>query len=123
MLNAIEGRALTGDPNDLITDMVTHTTLVFLKQFRDVSCATKACYQAVVEAPLVVDPVDASYERLDPALFELTVQSWASDPIAEELGIAVDQPIAPERAFHARFGFDIQPRARGLAGADVSGRG
>ena len=107
MLNAVEGRTLTGSPSDLITDLVTDTTLVFLKQFRDVSCATKACYQAVVEAPLSIELLGASYERLDPALFELTVQSWASDPIAEELGIPADRPIVPERAFRAGFGFDI----------------
>jgi hypothetical protein len=107
MLSAAEGRTLTGDPTDLITDLVTDTTLVFLKQFRDVSCATKACYQAVIEAPLQVDLLGASYERLDPGLFELTVQSWASDPMAAELGIAADQPIMPERAFRASFGFDI----------------
>jgi hypothetical protein len=107
MLDAVEGRTLTGDPSDLITDLVTDTTLVFLKQFRDVSCATKACYQAVIEAPLAVVPLGASYERLDRGLFELTVQSWASDPMAEELGIAAGQPIVPERAFRARFGFDI----------------
>jgi hypothetical protein len=107
MFNAIEGRTLTGDPSDLIVDMVTDTTLVFLKQFRDVSCATKACYQAVVEAPIQVDPVGASYERLDASGFELTVQSWASDPIADELGIAAGAPIVPERAFRASFGFDI----------------
>jgi hypothetical protein len=107
MLNAIEGRTLTGDPSDLIRDLVTDTTLVFLKQFRDVSCATKACYQAVIEAPLAVDPVGASYDRLDPGLFELTVRSWASDPIAEELGIRAGRPITPERAFRAAFGFDI----------------
>jgi hypothetical protein len=107
MLSAVEGRTLTGNPNDLIADLVTDTTLVFLKQFRDVSCATKACYQAVIEAPLAVQPLGASYERLDPGLFELTVQSWASDPIAEELGIPAGQAIVPERAFRASFGFDI----------------
>ena len=69
MLSAVEGRTLTGNPSDLIADLVTETTLVFLKQFRDVSCATKACYQAVIEAPLAVQPLGASYERLDPGLF------------------------------------------------------
>ena len=80
---------------------------MFLKQFRDVSCATKACYQAVIEAPLQVDLLGASYERLEPGLFELTVRSWASDLMAAELGITANQPIVPERAFRASFGFDI----------------
>jgi hypothetical protein len=108
VLNAIQGRTLTTAPRDLIVDMVNDTTLVFLKQFRDVSCSTKACYQAVVEAPIAFDPVGASYASLDPGLFQLTLQSWDSDPIAEELGIPVGQPVVPQAAFHANFGFDIQ---------------
>lgn len=108
VFDALDGRALTGAPGDLITDMVDNPTLVFLKQFRDISCATKACYQAVIEAPLSFDPDNASYEALDPALFELTIQSWASDPIAEELGIAAGTSIVPQRAFHTNFSFEIQ---------------
>ncbi len=108
VLNALQGRSLTGQPGDLIVDMVENPTLVFLKQFRDVSCSTKACYQAVVEAPIAMDLGDASYEALDPNLFELTVQSWASNPIADQLGMPAGKPIAPQAAFHASFGFDIQ---------------
>lgn len=108
VFNAMDGRRLTGDPSDLITDMIANPTLVFLKQFRDISCATKACYQAVIEAPLRFDDENASYEALDPALFDLTVRNWASDPIAAELGIAAGTPIVPQRAFHATFSFDIQ---------------
>ncbi len=102
VFDAMDGRALTGAPGDLITDMVDNPTLVFLKQFRDISCATKACYQAVIEAPLSFYPDNASYESLDPALFELTVHSWASDPIADELGIA------PRHADRAAAGLSRQ---------------
>jgi hypothetical protein len=35
--------------------MAMNPTLVFLKQFRDVECPTKACYQAIVEARTDVD--------------------------------------------------------------------
>jgi hypothetical protein len=104
VLGALDGRALTGDSSDLIADMVANPMLVFLKQFRDISCATKACYQAVIEAPLRFDPENGSYEALDPALFEVTVHSWDSDPIAAELGIATTEV---QRAFHARFSFEI----------------
>jgi len=107
ILDALAGKVLTGDPSDLITDMVMDTTLVFLKQFRDASCATKACYQAVIEARLAIEPLGASYEMLDPGLFELTLESWDSDPLAADLGIRPRKPIRPERAFHASFGFDI----------------
>ena len=107
VLNALQGTGLTGEPFDLIMDMVTKPTLVFLKQFRDVACATKACYQAVVEAPIEFRSLQL-YEPLDQQLFELTVQSWASDPVAEELGIDAGQAVVPEAAFHTKFGFDIQ---------------
>ena len=108
ILSALEGKVLTGDPSDLILDLVSNPTLVFLKQFRDITCATKACYQAVTEAPLAIDVVGADYEMLDPSLFRLTIENWASDPVARELGIDAGAPIIPDRAFRATFGFDIQ---------------
>jgi hypothetical protein len=108
VLNALQGRALTGNSRDLIVDMVNNTTLVFLKQFRDIGCPTKACYQAVTEAPISIDPLGASYQALDPSSFELTVHSWDSAPIAAELGMATAPAIVPHRAFHATLGFDIQ---------------
>jgi hypothetical protein len=108
VLNAIQGKSLTGNASDLITDMCADPTLVFLKQFRDASCPTKACYQAIVEARLAVDPVGASFESLDPSLFELSFADWASHPIASELGVSSATPLHPTRAFCARFGFDLQ---------------
>jgi hypothetical protein len=107
ILGAIEGKALTGDSSGLILDMVTHTTLVFLKQFRDAACASKACYQAVIEAPLTIDELGATCEMLDPNLFELTIESWASDPIARDLGIDAGTALIPDQAFRAQFSFDI----------------
>ena len=91
----------------LILDMVANPTLVFLKQFRDASCPTKACYQALVEAPLAVHPPGATYEELERELFEITVADWASHPIATELGIAPANQ-QPQLAFRASFGFDIK---------------
>jgi hypothetical protein len=108
ILDTLRGAVLSDSPEALIADLVANPTLVFLKQFRDIACPTKACYQAVIEAPLSVELAGAGYRPLDPTLFELTVQSWAGDPIAADLGIAAATPIAPERAFHAAFGFDIE---------------
>lgn len=108
VLDTLQGRGLTDDPNELVLAMVANPTLVFLKQFRDVACPTKACYQAVVEAPLAVDPVGATYESLDPTMFTISVEDWDSHPIASDLGIAASQPIAPELAFRAELGFDVQ---------------
>lgn len=106
VLNVIQGRGLTGDPDELIMAMVANPTLVFLKQFRDVTCPTKACYQAVVEAPIA--PTAGSYESLDPKMFELRIEDWDSHPIATDLGIAAATAITPEHAFEAILDFEIQ---------------
>ena len=108
ILMAVEGKGLIGTPDQLIADLVDNPTLVFLKQFRDVGCATKACYQAVIEAPLSVHRLDATYEGLNPKKFKLTIHSYAGDPIAEDLGVRPRSAIEPKRAFHAKFGFDIE---------------
>jgi hypothetical protein len=108
ILDALEGRALSGDPADLIVDVVNNPTLVFLKQFRDVRCPTKACYQAIVEAPLSFDLLGATYTPLDPSQFAIAVEEWASHPIASDLGVQARTPLAPELAFHATVDFDIR---------------
>ena len=58
--------------------------MLFLKQFRDVAYADRACYQAIVEAPLevsgdIVEPLGQGY-RLD-------LDDFDSAPIRRELGI------------------------------------
>jgi hypothetical protein len=98
---------LANSSSSLVADMVTNPSLVFLKQFRDATCPTKACYQAIVEAPLSIDPLSASYAALDPALFSVTVEDWPSHPIATELGIAAGTPITPARAFEAKLTYDV----------------
>lgn len=108
VLDSLRGRAIVGVSSDLIGRMVANPTLVFLKQFRDATCPTKACYQAIVEAPLAVDPVGADYMPLNPGQFEITIEDWDSHPIATELGVAPRTPVHPEVAFHAGFDFDIQ---------------
>jgi hypothetical protein len=108
ILSALSGAVLGGGDDVMIADLVADPTLVFLKQFRDVACPTKACYQAVIEAPLSVELTGASYRALDPSLFSVTVQSWAGDPIAADLGIDAATPLPPARAFYAAFGFDIE---------------
>jgi hypothetical protein len=108
VLDTLRGRDLVASPNELVGEMATNPTLVFLKQFRDASCPTKACYQAVVEAPLAVHPVGASYHELDPELFEVTIGDYPSHPIASELGVPNGTALSPEVAFRATFNFDIQ---------------
>jgi hypothetical protein len=106
-VNALKAPKAMLDSNSLILDMVNDTTLVFLKQFRDITCPTKACYQAVVEAPITPHLTGVGYQQLNPSFFTLTVQSWASDPIAAQLGIAPGTPIPPTSAFRAQLGFEI----------------
>jgi hypothetical protein len=106
MITAIESITLGTNSAELIMSMINDPTLVFLKQFRDVSCQTKACYQAVVEAPLKVHLWGASYQRLQPSRFQIRIADLASHPIATDLGIAPGA-LTPGNAFHARFDFDI----------------
>jgi hypothetical protein len=108
LLDALGGRAGISTAGDMVAEMIGSPTLVFLKQFRDVACATKACYQAIVEAPLAVHLSTANYQALDPQTFTITVAEWASHPIATDLGIPPATPRQPELAFQASFNFDIQ---------------
>ena len=108
VLDTLLGRGGIESAEGLIGEMIQSPTLVFLKQFRDVSCPTKACYQAIVEAPLAVHLSTASYEALDQQAFTITVEEWDSHPIASELGLMPRSPLVPELAFRAEFDFDIQ---------------
>ncbi|HEX6389383.1 MAG TPA: hypothetical protein VFZ89_08050 [Solirubrobacteraceae bacterium] len=98
---------------DLLGALIENPTLVFLKQFRDVQCPTKACYQAIVEAPLSVavgGTSEPSFSPLDPAQFALAIADWASAPVVSELGLGpADQLQQIEAAFQARFSFDVLP--------------
>lgn len=107
-LGTFSGRGLLGSRGVLVREMVEDPTLVFLKQFRDVACPTKACYQAIVEAKLAVDPLGATYEELDERLFSIMFADWASHPIAREVGVQGGSWLEPEIAFHATLNFDIR---------------
>ena len=64
-------------------------SLVFLKQTRDVVDSTKACYQAIVEAPIKVTGFRSA--NLLPDLYDLTIADFESHPIAKDLGISPDK--------------------------------
>jgi len=77
---------------------------VFLKQFRDATDGTRACYQAIIEAGSFVTAfrgggvLDGDYA--------VTLPDYASHPIASDLGLAAgDYPL--ELGFHADFDFTI----------------
>ncbi|MBN1873960.1 MAG: hypothetical protein JXA33_07005 [Anaerolineae bacterium] len=75
-------------PSSLWLDVMEHTPLVFLKQFRDASQSHKACYQAIVEAPL---HITAFYGGgLIDQRCQLTFHSLSSHPLPDVLGLPVD---------------------------------
>jgi hypothetical protein len=106
-LNTLFGRGLSDSPETLVAEMTTSPMLVFLKQFRDVTCPRKACYQAVVEAPLAVHAHGAKYTELDPGLYRIQVFDYASHPVARDIGVTARKRLEPDFAFHASFDFDI----------------
>jgi hypothetical protein len=61
---------------------------ILLKQMRDVVDGLRACYQAVVQVPLVVTAFE-SLRVLD--AHEVTITSTDSHPLATSLGLAVSQ--------------------------------
>jgi hypothetical protein len=99
--------------HDLVTELATNPTVVFLKQFRDVTCPGKACYQAVIEAPLSIHHIDhgtpPTFRELPPDLLHLSFPHLDSHPIEAELGIRTDEsPVFPSRAFEINhMTFDI----------------
>lgn len=108
IFNTLQGKSLSLDSDSLIAALIASPSVAFLKQFRDVSCPTKACYQAVIEAPFSLDMTSAKYEALDPTQFAVQIEDYASQPMASDLGLAADVELRPDRAFHASFSFDIE---------------
>ena len=62
---------------------------IFLKQFRDAGDGTRACYQAVVEAP-----IDVKRFSIRPSAHEwnLMIEPLDSHPIEQELGLGSQRP-------------------------------
>ena len=63
--------------------------MVYLKQFRDVQNSTSACYQAIIEAPGKVEKVHRV--ALLHGDYELEIVPADSHPIADDLGLAMQQ--------------------------------
>jgi hypothetical protein len=63
--------------------------LVFLKQFRDAADSRRACYQAIIEAPLDIRQFTAG-GFLRPA-YQLGISPLASHPLCESLGLPAAQ--------------------------------
>jgi hypothetical protein len=81
----------------LIADLLAgRVGQVFLKQFRDATDGTRACYQAVVAAPIQIRRVESALSARD---WSIRVHPLDSHPIGVELGIADQQ---------AAVAFDIE---------------
>jgi hypothetical protein len=65
--------------------MKCEVSLVFLKQLRDVTDSTKACYQAIVEAPIRVTEFRSA--SLLPGTYAIDLASFDSHPIVAQLGL------------------------------------
>ncbi len=89
--------------------------MVFLKEFRDVVRPERACYQAVLESPAKVEKFRGA--KVLWGDYRLTVQDWASHPIAAELGLvpagtspspgtATEVPV--QMAFEIDFDFRVE---------------
>jgi hypothetical protein len=99
---------------ELLEDLITgNVPMVFLKQFRDAHDSTKACYQAVIEAP-------AHLERWLAGGFtnphEVSILPCDSHPIARECGLGGPQ-LRAELGFWCRMNFLMQ------AGQTIAERG
>ena len=105
VIDTIAGRGLQLGAAFDVVSLVDSPMLVFLKQFHDVTCPTKACYQAIVEAPLAVHA--GGFRPLDASVYRIRLGNYASHPLADDVGVAPDTDVPPAFAFHATFDFDI----------------
>jgi hypothetical protein len=88
---------------DLVEDMLAwRVRQLFLKQFRDATDGTRACYRSVVEAPVDVERFQIRPSALD---WDLEIFPLDSHPIGQELGVGSQRA---ERAFHAELDMIVQ---------------
>lgn len=81
-------------------------SMVFLKQFREVGNPTGACYQALVGAE--ADQIELRSLRLLLRRFRLRIESLATQPIAETLGLELDSRGQLFIPGGLRLGFDFR---------------
>ena len=69
--------------------------LVALRQLRDISDSTKACYQEIAEAPCKLEHFYGGqlygFDHFGDQ-FELTIHNYASQPIVQDLGLKTSDP-------------------------------
>lgn len=91
---------------NMLEDLVTgDVPMVFLKQFRDAGDASKACYQAVIEAPAHLEKF---YRGWFTHPHDIAITPADSHPIVRECGLA-GQAIRSELGFWCQMDFVMQP--------------
>jgi hypothetical protein len=75
---------------------------VFLKQFRDTTDGTRACYQTIVEAPVQIRRVQSTLSERD---WHVKLHPLDSHPIDRELGLAEQDA---EAAFDIAIDFVVE---------------
>jgi len=91
---------------NLIDDLATRDVpMVFLKQFRDATDPTKACYQAVIEAPA---HLDRFYGGWFTHPHDVVIRPCASHPIVAECGLG-GQVMRADLGFWCRMDFTMRP--------------
>ncbi|MEQ1497388.1 MAG: NAD(P)-binding protein [Novosphingobium sp.] len=76
---------------DLLADVLERRIpQLFLKQFRDVADGTRACYQAIAQAPGYVTKFDSMPHLTE---FDMVLHHLDSSPIATDFGIAPQQTL------------------------------
>lgn len=85
---------------DLLADVLARRIpQLFLKQFRDVADGTRACYQAITEAPGYVARFDSLPRLVE---YDMVLHALDSSPVASQFGIAPQQ-----RVLGAEFVYDM----------------
>ena len=85
---------------DLLGDVLEQRIpQLFLKQFRDIADGSRACYQAITEAPGHVARFDSMPQLVE---YDMVLHALDSSPIAAQFGIAPQQ-----RVLGAEFVYDM----------------
>ncbi len=92
------GPSVEGSMLGLLTRMIIEPTpLIFLKQFRDAADPRKACYSALIDAPIRVTNFRQGGFLRD--AYHVQVNQLASHPLCESLGLAKNGQIAAAAAW------------------------
>jgi hypothetical protein len=90
---------------NLVDDLATgDVPMVFLKQFRDATDPTRACYQAVLEAPAHLEKFYAGWFTHP---HEVSIAAFASHPIVAECGLT-GHTIRADHGFWVKMDFAMQ---------------